>query len=196
MTDFSEDFVYAFNHTMRYEVGSFWDPTDPEVIAGLIETKQQRRKVGYVNIPEDTGGETKYGVAKNGNPDTDITTLDLAGAMEIYYKRYWLAGSCDELEGGVAIIHFDGCVNHGVKRANKFLQMAANVPSENVDGDIGPGTLRHVGEITPEDLIASVTGQRDKFYHSIVANRPNQVKFLNGWMARIADVSSFALSKV
>jgi lysozyme family protein len=193
MTDFTDAYVDAFNHAMKYEVGGFWDPKDPEVIAGLITTRDQRRKVGYVNIPEDTGGETKYGVAKNANIDLSISTLDLDGAMNAYYARYWNAGKSDKLPGAVAIIHFDGCVNHGVGRACKFLQVAAGVTP---DGAIGPATLAAVNAKTQEEIINAIADQREAFYNGIVAAKPNQAKFLKGWMARIIDIRAFALSKV
>lgn len=193
MAAYTDAFLNAFNHAMLYEVGKFWNPTDPEVIAGLIGTKDQRRKVGYVNIPEDTGGETKYGVAKNGNPDLNITTLNLDGATAVYNARYWLVGNCDKLPGAVAIIHFDGCVNHGIGRASKFLQVAAGVTA---DGAVGPGTLAAVAKKSQADLINSIADQRVAFYNAIVAAKPNQAKFLAGWLSRIAEIRAFALSKV
>jgi lysozyme family protein len=193
MTDFTDDFLNAFNHAMKYEVGGWWNPEDQSVQEGCIDDKVSCRKVGYVNDPEDAGGETKYGVAKNGNPDVDITTLNLAGAMDIYNERYWGAGHNDKLPGAVAIIHFDGCVNHGIGRANKFLQTAADVTA---DGVIGDGTLAAIANKTQEELINGIADQREAFYHSIVANKPTQAKFLAGWLARIADVKAFALSKI
>lgn len=38
-------------------------------------------------------------------------------------------------------VHFDGCVNHGIKQASKFLQRALGVED---DGAIGPKTLSAV----------------------------------------------------
>ena len=193
MSDFTDDFLNAFNHAMKYEVGGFWNPEDPMVQEGCIDSHDACRKVGYVNDPDDAGGETKYGVAKNGNPDVDIAKLDLNGAMEIYNERYWGAGANDKLPGAVAIIHFDGCVNHGIARANKFLQTAAGVEA---DGVIGEGTLAAIAEKTQEELINGIADQREAFYHSIVEHKPVQAKFLKGWLGRIADVKAFALSKV
>lgn len=193
MDDFNDDFLYAFNHAMLYEVGGFWNPDDPAVQEGAIGDRSSCRKVGYVNDPDDAGGETKYGIAKNGNPDVDIATLDLVGAMDIYCNRYWFEGSCDKLPGAVAIIHFDGCVNHGVGRANKFLQSAVGAQP---DGQIGPRTLDAVNSMDQEDIIRSIAQQRTAFYNAIVKAKPTQAKFLKGWLARINDVTNFALSKV
>lgn len=193
MADFTDDFLFAFNHAMIYEVGAFWNPEDPEVIAGLIETKDQRRKVGYVNIPADSGGETKYGVAQRPNPTVAVTTLDLAGAMDVYYNRYWLTSSCDKLSSPLSIIHFDGAVNHGIGRASKFLQTAVGVEA---DGQIGPATLDAVANKDPKEIILSISQLRIDFYNSIVASKPNQKMFLNGWLRRISEVTAFTLEKL
>jgi lysozyme family protein len=45
---------------------------------------------GYVNDPQDPGGETNFGVAKRSHPDVDIKNLTKDGAKEIYYQDYWI----------------------------------------------------------------------------------------------------------
>lgn len=191
MSDFSDDFFYAFDHAMKYEVGSFWNPNDPDVQQGLIDTKEQRRKVGYVNIPQDRGGETKYGIAQKANPHVSVRDLDLLSAMDVYFNKYWLRGCCDQLPYPIPIIHFDGCVNHGVGRANKFLQRAVSV---DADGDIGQITIDAVNAIDPRELIENISNIRTDFYNSIVERDPSQGMFLKGWMRRITEVTDFTLS--
>jgi len=186
----SQAFEDAFHETMLFEVGEHWDPTDPEVIAGLCGTRAQRRKVGYVNIPQDRGGETKYGVAKRANPDIDVYALDLEGAMAVYFRRYWLAGKCDQLNFPISMMHFDGCVNHGIGRANKFLQRAVRVTE---DGVIGPVTIAAVNNSAPLDIIKNLSETRTNFYHAIINRDKSQKIFLNGWMRRIDTVTEFAL---
>ncbi len=184
------NFEQALAHAMIYEVGPFFDPTDPEVQAGLISTRDQRRKVGYVNDPEDRGGETKYGVAANANPGVDIARLTWQQALEIYYKKYWIAGGCHLLPARVASIHLDGCINHGVIRASKFLQQIAGVEQ---DGMVGPGTARAVAAMDEFEVCDRLAARREEFYHTIVINKPSQAKFLNGWMNRIEGVREYAL---
>lgn len=180
-------FEEAVNHAMLYEVGSQWNLT-PEVEAGLIDTPQQRRNVGYVNDPLDRGGETKFGIAFNANQDVDIKSLDWEGAKQIYYERYWLAGSCDKLPPRVAVLHFDGCVNHGIGRANKFLQAAVNM---STDGIIGRQTLGAVLNADEIELCKSICDQRANFYQAIVARKPEQGRFLKGWLRRISEMRDF-----
>jgi lysozyme family protein len=194
MSDLAHDaFLSAFNHAMLYEVGKFWDPTDPEVIAGLISTKQQKRKVGFVNIKGDRGGVTKYGIAQNSHPNIDITALDLAGAQDIYYREYWLTGLCPKLQEAVAVIHFDGCVNHGPGRARKFLQQSVNAA---VDGLIGNKTLDALAATPEEEIINNLSHIRIQFYKDIVNNDPSQSKFINGWLNRISEVTDYAKTLV
>lgn len=194
--DFNDDFLHAFNHAMLYEVGKFWNPEDPDVIEGRIDTREQRRKVGYVNIPQDRGGETKYGVAQKANPQIRVRDLDLQGAMEVYFSKYWLGGACDKLPYPLTIMHFDGCVNHGPGRARKFLQRALGIPEHEVNGDIGPQTLSAVESMDQSDIISAISGIRADFYNAIVERDPTQRMFLNGWMTRINEVTDYTIKQL
>lgn len=191
--DLTPEFEAAFHHAMIYEVGAFWDPTDPDVISGACQTSAQRRKVGYVNIPEDTGGLTKYGIAQNHNQSVNVHALDLKGAMEVYFKNYWLPSKCHQITIPIKIFHFDASVNHGVGRAAKFLQHCVNVVA---DGVIGPITLAAVNKREPVELIKALSSVRSDFYHSIVKNNPSQAKFLKGWLRRNDEVTQYSLESL
>ena len=184
---YTNSFTIAIEHSMLYEVGSFFKLT-PDVEAGLCATPAQKKATGYVDDPLDNGGETKYGIAKNANPDLNIKTLNWAGAKAVYERRYWLNGSCDKLPARVAVLHFDGCVNHGVGRANKFLQRALKV---TVDGVVGPATCAKAAAMDDILLCLSICNQREEFYRDIVANNPSQGRFLNGWLRRINEMRTF-----
>lgn len=193
MTTFSSEFLDAFNEVMLFEVGPHWDPSDPEVIAGLADTRQQKKKVGYVNIPQDRGGETKYGIDTASHPNISVKSLDLETAMEIYHEDYWLKGKCDRLPPVLAILHFDGCVNHGVPRAARFLQKSVGVTA---DGIIGNRTLEAVSQVPERTIIEDIVSMREKFYNDIVKNNPSQSIFLKGWMNRITAIHTFVKSKL
>lgn len=186
---YSTAFEKAVDHAMLYEVGGFWKLT-PEVEAGLISTPAQKKAVGYVNDPLDRGGETKFGVAKNANPELDIAGLTWAEAKDVYYKKYWLASKCDQLPGRYAALHFDVAVNSGPGRAAKFLQRALSLTD---DGVIGPVTLKAANEIDVFLLCESVCLQREQFYNNIVAKDPSQARFINGWMRRVNELRKFVL---
>jgi len=188
--EYTNAFELAINKTMTFEVGGFWKMT-PDVEAGLISTPQQRKAVGYVNDPDDAGGETKFGVAKNANPDTDITNLTWSQAKAIYFTKYWLLGACDKLSGRVGVLHLDGCINHGVGRASKFLQKALLVTE---DGKIGAITISKANLADQFVLCNAICDNREQFYRDIVANKPTQEKFLAGWLRRIKEMRKFITS--
>ena len=174
----------AVNHTMNYEVGGFWD-----LEADGVRDGTNAHGCGYTNDPDDRGGETKFGIAKSANPDLDITNLDWSGAIATYYHRYWEPSNCTNITSGrIAALHFDGCVNNGIGRASKFLQQAAGV---TVDGQVGPGTLAAVNAADEIAICNSICDLRVIFYNEIVANHPDQAKYLNGWLRRINEMRAF-----
>lgn len=188
---FDGKFIKAFNHAMLFEVGSFWNPTDPEVIAGLCATADQKKKTGYNITPGDTGGETKFGIAKNSNQDLNIVSIDLETAMQRYYDVYWQPNGCVLLPDAVAIMHFDGCINHGPKRANIFLQRACGAAE---DGKIGPATLATVISMDQQTVISNLRQTREDFYNEIVNKKESQRKFLKGWLRRVNSVAEYCTS--
>lgn len=188
MTEYTASFDAAVDHAMLYEVGGFWNLNTPGVREGLITTPKQRKACGYVNDPTDMGGETKFGVAKNGNKDLDIANLDWEAAKRVYFRRYWLMAHCDEIatfSPRLAVLHFDGAVNHGVGRASIFLQRAVGVTA---DGDIGPATIAGIRSLDQIALCNKICDVRSDFYKAIVTVKPAQVKFLNGWLRRIEEM--------
>lgn len=187
---YTPSFVAALNHAMLYEVGPWWNIDAPGARDGLIDTKEHRRACGYVNDPSDSGGETKYGIAKNANPDLNITKLNWDAANRIYYRRYWLPGDCESMNARLAALHFDSCVQHGIGRAAKFVQQAVGA---DVDGDIGPQTLGLVEAVDVFQLCDAICDARSLFYHAIVTARPDQIKFLGGWLRRIDEMRKFVL---
>ena len=189
----STPFNDAFEHAMLYEVGRFWDSKDPDVIQGRIETREQRRKVGFVNIRQDRGGETKYGIAQRANPNVNVRQLNLAGAVDIYERNYWRAGYCDKLPPVLASVHFDACVNHGPGRACQFLQRAAGVAEDKI---IGRMTLVAVAARGEEQMIRRLYEIRHSFYNDIVRRDKSQSIFLRGWLIRVKEVTDHALHKL
>lgn len=92
-----------------------------------------------------------------------------------------------------ALLHFDGCVNHGITNASKFLQRALGVID---DGVIGNVTLGFLEKADQTEVINNVMKQRENFYKRIVERKPTSQKFLNGWLRRISEVGQFTLSKL
>jgi lysozyme family protein len=83
---------------------------------------------GYVNDPNDPGGETKFGLSKRANPDLDIKNLTLQQAQERYRTRYWACHDLDSLEYGKALLIFDTAVNGG--NHSRWYSMFGGYPLE------------------------------------------------------------------
>lgn len=79
---------------------------------------------------------------------------------DIYETRYWQPLGCDRHPWPVCLVLLDTGVNHGVGRARQFLR------------EVGPH---------PEALLQ----RRERFYHAIVARRPETKQFLKGWLNRM-----------
>jgi lysozyme family protein len=186
--EFSEDFKKAFTLTMQFEVGHWFNPEDQETIDGLCSSHEQKVKTGYCNVEGDSGGETKFGVAKNSNVDVDIQTLTLEGAMDIYLQRYWNHAKCDTFQGPLDVLIFDAAVNHGVPKAIKFLQRALGLHD---DGQFGPGTQSAYDACDKDAMASQYLDQREASYRKIVELNPSQEKFLNGWLSRVTTLRTF-----
>jgi len=68
---------------------------------------------GYVNNPNDKGGETKYGISKKAYPDLDIANLTIEQAKEIYKRDYWDRCKCAFIPDALSMALFDFAVNSG-----------------------------------------------------------------------------------
>ena len=186
--EFSPSFVSAFKFSMRYEVGPKFVFEDPDTQAGLCTTKVQKGKTGYVCVEGDLGGETKFGIAKNANPDLDIKSLTLKQAMEVYYNRYWKPLGCENFDENLALMLFDAGVNHGIGWAAKCLQKAVGTTP---DGQIGNITIGKTKTFKSAELCDIILKSREDLFRSIVSRKPNQAKFLKGWLNRIVAIKAY-----
>lgn len=99
---------------------------------------------GYVNDPEDQGGETKYGISKRWHPSLNISALTQSEASGIYEREWWTRYMYDQIEEqALASKVLNLAVNLGPHKAHTLLQEAlADVGCEVAcDGIIGAQTL-------------------------------------------------------
>ena len=143
---------------------------------------------GYVNDPNDLGGETKYGITKRFYPDVDIKNLTKDDAKDIYKRDYWDKNKIDDLPDNLKHIFFDMCVNQGRGTAVRVLQRAINNKggSLTVDGGFGPGTSLALAKHKPS--VDRVRCYRLKHYYDLVNKKPEQERFLFGWFKRALEV--------
>lgn len=114
---------------------------------------------GYVNDPDDPGGETKYGISKRSYPNVDIRNLTPELAGTIYQNDYWGPAGCAHLTPGMAVVVFDSAVNVGVRRAVEWL-------GQYPDAD---DYLWH----------------RLAYYRGLVQAKATMGKFFVGWVRRL-----------
>lgn len=160
-----------------------------------------RREGGFVDHPADRGGPTCYGITHKtlarylGRAVTreDVQTVSRELAAEIYRRAYYLEPRIDALPVNVRAFLFDCAVNHGPRRAVKFLQQvlnAAGFGQLGIDGLAGPMTRRQAkkaAETMGPWLLAALSEERRMFYRIIVERDPSQQVFLKGWMNRVAE---------
>lgn len=134
---------------------------------------------GYVNDPQDPGGETKFGVSKRSYPDEDIPNMTKERAKEIFKRDFWDKVHGDKLHDGVAWQAADFAYHSGPSVALRYLQRAVGVAD---DGDWGPASQAAADAMTETDTIMKLLGERLDFMTRL-KNWPHAGK---GWARRIA----------
>mgnify|MGYP001279709647 CR=1 FL=1 len=140
---------------------------------------------GYVNDPNDAGGETNFGISKRQYPNVDIANLTPQEAEAIYQRDYFDAMNL----GGIASKRvrwkaFDIGVNAGQKTAAVILQLIIGAPA---DGVIGAKTVAMVNLIPENFVVDSLALIQAIRYNGIALRKPDQKRFLNGWLTRAND---------
>lgn len=135
---------------------------------------------GYVNDPNDPGGETNWGISKRSYPQLDIKALTREEAIEIYRRDFWDRINADELYDGVAWQALDFAVNSGIETAIRKLQLALRVAD---DGHWGPVTAAAAKAMSETDQIMRLVAYR-QLYQTHLRNWPHAGR---GWARRNAN---------
>ncbi|GHC17629.1 hypothetical protein GCM10010082_06100 [Kushneria pakistanensis] len=148
---------------------------------------------GYVNHPNDPGGETRWGITKRTAREAgyrgDMRDLTRERAREIYLTAYWLRARCDQYDGAIGYQLFDIAVNSGIGNAIRMLQRAADVAD---DGIVGPITLDAINGHDTLSLIVLLNAERQAFYTRL-STWPT---FGKGWSRRVAENLRYAVNDV
>jgi lysozyme family protein len=155
---------------------------------------------GYVNDPLDSGGRTNLGVTQRvweefvGHPVTeaDMKALTPEKIAPMYKLKYWNPSYCGVLPKGLDYVVFDFAVNAGTGRSVKTLQQAIGCVA---DGVIGPKTMAAINDANPKDLITKFSDARADFYQGIVTRKPDQARFIKGWLNRVEESRKLALEE-
>jgi len=136
---------------------------------------------GYTNDPNDSGGPTNFGITLGDyrkyidgeGTAEDVRRMTVDQAKSIYKSKYWDALGCDNLSGGVDYTCFDYGVHSGLGRPRKAL-----------------GAFK---SLSGTKLIEAINNERTAFLKALAVRKPQNQKFLKGWLNRVSRVNSYSL---
>lgn len=160
---------------------------------------------GYTNNPNDTGGETNWGitigVARENGYGGPMRAMNRDQAIAIYRAKYWAKPGLYQiapLSEKVAEELFDSGVNMGTGTAGVMFQRALNALNRQgkdyldilVDGGIGPGTtaafgayLRRNQQTGESVMLKALNCLQGARYIELSEARGQNETFTNGWLA-------------
>lgn len=172
------------------------------LIAGVIAVEG-----GWVNHPNDPGGETNMGITKQVAVQHGYTgpmkTLPRSVAESIYYETYLVKpgyAPLVEVDAAVAEELFDTTVNMGAGRPSRWFQLSTNSLCRSnlaVDGRVGPATVatfkacqKRLGAANLCRFMLDALDARQRAeYDRLVRVNPKLRVFHRGWVAhRIGNV--------
>lgn len=168
----------------------------------------------YVNHYADKGGETYGGIARNIYPDwkgwpivdefkeknggkikrnTQIPQAD--GLVTEFFKNIHSALRIPDIASqSVGDVLFDWCVNtirsyarSGRSAPVKYTQKILGFTGDDVDGLMGPMTLKAINAADPRSLFEKIIEKRRWFYDTLIKNDPSQEVYRKGWYKRLDD---------
>lgn len=142
---------------------------------------------GYVNHPNDPGGETNFGITKRTYPNVDIKNLTVEGAKAIYLADWWQPNGYDSMyDDDAATKIFDTAINVGSKRAFRFAQQALNRQGMGLveDGIFGVASITALNKSNPVGFLSDFRSIQADYYKGLVAAKPSLSVFLRGWLLR------------
>lgn len=170
-----------------------------------------RAEGGYSNNPNDTGGETMWGitwrVARAHGYEGAMRDLPKERATEIAKAQYWDLAYLDDVASvslSVARELFDTGFNAGIGTAVKFLQRALNALNRQqkdyddvkADGLMGKMSLfalnaflKRRGADGEKVLLRALNGLQATYYIAIAENRPQNEDFVFGWILQRVEIA-------
>ncbi|MBD5188687.1 peptidoglycan domain protein [bacterium] len=181
-------------HILKWEVGL----RDGEDKLGARELYGRVSVRGFHKVAGDRGGATMCGVTigtftdwrrrKGGGKPTeeDLKKLGFDEWLSIMKELFWDPCKGDSIENAsVAMMLVDWRWVNGTQAVRD----AQSVLSCVADGIVGPKTLAALNEHPASGVFARLKAARERSYRRIVERRPDQKKFLKGWLNRTGSIS-------
>lgn len=157
---------------------------------------------GLADVKGDHGGRTNLGISSETFETAKerglvkaarVDDLTAADAEHVYWSLFWIEPRCYEFHAPLDLLAFDAFVQHRPHVAAEMMQTAVgSVP----DGIIGPKTIDAALKVDPVSAIERYVYARERFYRQLAHEDPTQVRFLKGWLNRVAEVKAAALLEV
>ena len=156
---------------------------------------------GYANDPDDLGGETYKGIARNSHgtwlgwtlidrfkskpdfPRSLDTNPQLQSLVELFYfDNFWTPLNAEKIQNQTSADSvFDFAVNSGLATSVRLVQ---SIVGTKRDGIIGEQTLNKINSIDFGYFQAVFTVSKIDHYMAIIKKRPLNKKYLYGWIIR------------
>ena len=111
---------------------------------------------------------------------TDVRDMTRQTAAAVYRTLYWNALQGDSLPAGVDLSTFDFGVNAGTRRSAELLHHVLGLPPDQVDGSVGPETLRAALAADAAAVIGGLAEHQAAYYRAL----PEFGHFGRGWLER------------
>lgn len=167
----------------------------------LALSKVLSHEGGYVNDPDDLGGETYKGISRKSHSswsgwsivDQNKTKTNFPKSLEaneilrklveqFYLDIFWKPLKADEIQNQTSAESvFDYAVNVGIRTATRVVQY---IVGTKTDGIMGEKTLSKINSIDFGYFQTALTVAKLKYYVFIIRKRPTSKKFLLGWLSR------------
>lgn len=159
---------------------------------------------GYVNDPNDQGGETYRGISRANHKNwsgwtcidkykgkTDFPSIldkdvQLQNEIEEFYHiHFWspLNADCISNQTNADSI-FDFAVNTGITTTARIVQ---SIVGTKIDGIIGEYTLNKINNMDFGHFQAVFTVTKIEYYMTTIRNRPTNKKYMVGWITRALE---------
>ncbi len=184
------------------EKGQMMSDLKAKIINSIIEIEG-----GYVDDPNDSGGETNFGityeVARDNGYHGDMINMPVSVAFNIYSKKYWDKVCGDllvDLSEAIAEEVVDTGVNMGTGRAGEFLQRSLNVLNHKqklyndlvIDNDIGPATIdalkSYLSKRDEGVLVKMLNCLQGAKYVRLCERREKDEDFVYGWFKNRIEI--------
>lgn len=159
---------------------------------------------GYVNDPQDPGGETYKGIARKMNSKWDGWVLvdsmkqqkgfpanleastQLQEKIKTFYEiNFWDKVRGDEIgDQDIADSIFDFAVNAGIVTSTKLAQITVGLEP---DGVFGSETLKKINADEPRAFISLFSLNKIARYVGICEKRTESKKYFYGWVKRTLE---------